>query len=594
MKKIYTSIGICLMPFFVQQLHAQANTQLSNLNAPTKINASLIPNQNNARSLGNSNKGWKDIYMGGILRRGGYTWLGGGVFTGNTFLGERAGNYLIANGDGGNPSNTFIGSSAGFNTTTGGANTFVGTSAGFYNTSGDQNTFLGWDAGTDNTTGGSNTFLGVWAGNRNTTGSYNVMIGKVAGAFNKTGRSNVYIGNLSGYEGGNGSYNTFAGDSSGMKNTSSHNTMMGRMSGASNTSGTGNTFLGSMSAHNNTTGGYNTAIGHYALDDNDGASGNTALGYSTGTVYANGSYNTFVGYNADASAASLTNSSALGSQSTITASNQVRIGNSSVTSIGGYVGWTDLPSDVRFKKNIKENVPGLQFINQLRPVTYNMDVIKLNQFLNAGNRDETSSHEKISGADEALIKMGIEEKEKVVRTGFIAQEVEIAAKKLGYDFSGVDKPQNEHSLYGLRYAEFVVPLVKAVQELSRMNDEKDAVILQQQKQIDVIMVRLEALEKKNGITGASNAKGEGLAFMAQNTPNPFKSTTVINYSVPEMISSAKLNITDVQGRTVKTISLKNRQGNVSLNSGELSAGNYFYELIVDGKKFGSRQMTVIK
>ena len=31
---------------------------------------------------------------------------------------------------------------------------------------------------------------------------------------------------------------------------------------------------------------------------------------------------------------------------------------------------------------------------------------------------------------------------------------------------GVDAPQNEHDLYGLRYAEFVVPLVKAVQELA--------------------------------------------------------------------------------------------------------------------------------
>lgn len=34
----------------------------------------------------------------------------------------------------------------------------------------------------------------------------------------------------------------------------------------------------------------------------------------------------------------------------------------------------------------------------------------------------------------------------------------------GYDFSGVDKPEDANGLYGLRYAEFVVPLVKAVQK----------------------------------------------------------------------------------------------------------------------------------
>ena len=37
---------------------------------------------------------------------------------------------------------------------------------------------------------------------------------------------------------------------------------------------------------------------------------------------------------------------------------------------------------------------------------------------------------------------------------------------MGYDFSGVDAPKNDKDIYGLRYSEFVVPLVKAVQELN--------------------------------------------------------------------------------------------------------------------------------
>jgi hypothetical protein len=49
---------------------------------------------------------------------------------------------------------------------------------------------------------------------------------------------------------------------------------------------------------------------------------------------------------------------------------------------------------------------------------------------------------------------------------FIAQEVEEAARALGYDFSGVDAPKNDNDFYGLRYGTFVVPLVKAVQELA--------------------------------------------------------------------------------------------------------------------------------
>jgi hypothetical protein len=55
------------------------------------------------------------------------------------------------------------------------------------------------------------------------------------------------------------------------------------------------------------------------------------------------------------------------------------------------------------------------------------------------------------------------------QTGFLAQEVEFAAQEAGFDFSGVDAPRNAHDSYGLRYAEFVVPLVKSVQELAAGN-----------------------------------------------------------------------------------------------------------------------------
>jgi len=60
-------------------------------------------------------------------------------------------------------------------------------------------------------------------------------------------------------------------------------------------------------------------------------------------------------------------------------------------------------------------------------------------------------------------------KEGTVQSGFIAQDVEAAAQSIGYEFSGIDAPKNENDLYGIRYAEFVVPLVKAVQELSEEN-----------------------------------------------------------------------------------------------------------------------------
>jgi len=79
-------------------------------------------------------------------------------------------------------------------------------------------------------------------------------------------------------------------------------------------------------------------------------------------------------------------------------------------------------SDARIKNNIKENVPGLSFILQLRPVTYNIDLGKENKIL--GIKDTTKWEGKY-------------DVEKIQYSGFIAQEVEAAAEKVGYEFSGL-------------------------------------------------------------------------------------------------------------------------------------------------------------
>lgn len=69
-------------------------------------------------------------------------------------------------------------------------------------------------------------------------------------------------------------------------------------------------------------------------------------------------------------------------------------------------------------------------------------------------------------------------------TGFVAQEVEKAAKETGYDFSGVQRPSNPNKLYSIRYSEFVVPLVKAVQEQQTQIEELKKMILLQQQEIE--------------------------------------------------------------------------------------------------------------
>lgn len=50
--------------------------------------------------------------------------------------------------------------------------------------------------------------------------------------------------------------------------------------------------------------------------------------------------------------------------------------------------------------------------------------------------------------------------------GFLAQDVEKAAKESGFNFPGIDVPRNDKEVYSLRYVDFIMPMVKAIQELN--------------------------------------------------------------------------------------------------------------------------------
>lgn len=386
-----------------------------------------------------------------------------------------------------NNTNLFAGINAGNSITTGDSNTALGAFALFSSTAGKSNTAIGKDALRSNLIGEFNTAIGVHA-LYTANSHYNTAVGGDA-LFSNTSYNNSAVGYKSLYSNTTGNSNTAMGYYSLYYNTTGGlNTALGCFANMSNTTGSLNVAVGSGSLQDNTTGMYNVAngnvalkgnttgegnvgIGYWTLSQNGAASYNTALGYDAGRGHLHGWNNTFIGARSNGTGTGFFNCIALGADAKTTASNQVRIGNSSTNSIGGYAGWTNI-SDGRYKKNIQEDVKGLDFIMQLRPVTYQLDIAGLRMKL-----DEPGTYSKESKMD-----LAIAEKESMIQSGFVAQEVEAAAIKLGYNFSGVDMPRNENDLYGLRYAEFVVPLVKAVQE--------------QQQLITTLQKKIEILENK--------------------------------------------------------------------------------------------------
>ncbi|MFZ4706608.1 MAG: tail fiber domain-containing protein [Bacteroidales bacterium] len=404
-------------------------------------------------------------------------------------------------------SNTASGYKALYSNTTGAGNTANGYQSLYSNTTAFNNTANGYQTLYSNTTGIYNLANGYQSLYSNTIGNYNIASGFQSLYSNTTGNSNIANGELSLFSNTSGYKNTSIGSRTLYYNTTGYyNTASGYSSLFNNTIGIQNTAIGSYSLDYNTTGNNNTATGFWALFSNTNdlntavgyyASQTTSSGFRNTSIGANsllnntsGSYNTALGCNTGPNSANLSNTTCIGMDATATATDMVRIGNVYVNSIGGQVGWTVL-SDGRFKENIKEDVPGLAFISQLRPVTYNVNREKVNDFTGVNSRKKEQAKDNTAGSStyktEALSE---------TTTGFIAQEVEASAKKIGYDFNGVDAPKNEKDMYGLRYDEFVVPLVKAVQELNALNETQKITNAELKAQNEELLKRIEKLENK--------------------------------------------------------------------------------------------------
>jgi hypothetical protein len=354
------------------------------------------------------------------------------------------------------------------NNTTGTQNTANGYCALYENTTGSQNTANGYSALNKNTTGYANTANGFNALYYNTTGYINTANGFDALYYNTTGKGNTANGYAAIYSNTIGYNNTAIGSSALTYNTEGYdNTANGADALRNNTTGYGNIANGANALKYNTTGYYNTANGADALLVNttgyfNTANGsgalsvnttgieNTAIGSGALIVNTTGNYNTVLGAIADVASGNLSNATAIGYDAKVNASNKVRIGNTDVVVIEGQVNWS-VGSDLRLKDNIEySDKLGLEFVNGLKTATFTYK-----------NDSEKRHHD-----------------------GLIAQDVKETLSRLGLNFSGIVESENDEKILNLSYAEFVIPLINSVKELSRQNQEQQKLIEYQEERIN--------------------------------------------------------------------------------------------------------------
>ena len=406
--------------------------------------------------------------------------------------------------------NTASGNYALYSNTQGNNNTANGSGSLASNTIGMDNTASGYQALYHNETGSNNTANGFRSLHSNTSGDYNIAIGAEALFSNTTRNGLVAVG----YGALHKNAETISDANDGVRNTALgfralynntvgySNTGIGYQALTNNTEGGNNTAVGNAALFFNTSGSINTALGNHALSSNTSGYCNTAMGHNA--LYANttgthntgigcrsllknvtGSRNTAVGYYAGPGEGNdnLFNSGAFGYGAEVSSSNTIRIGDNNITMIYGAVAWGS-PSDKRFKTNVTPNVPGLDFIMKLQPVTFNWDLEAMDALQGKDAADKEDP--KMQKARRA--------KEEKVYTGFVAQEVEKAAEACGYDFSGVHQPDNDKSTYHLSYSKFVVPLVQALQEQQKHIKNLQEKMAEQDKRIESLIDEIEQLK----------------------------------------------------------------------------------------------------
>jgi chaperonin cofactor prefoldin len=432
-----------------------------------------------------------------------------GLVDGTNFLGtgdDAVLNFRVFNQPAGRIDHKLFNAGFGFfsinPSTTGTYNTAIGSYTLRNNSSGIANTAVGAGALTANLSGTANTGIGHDALIANTSGTENTGAGQNALRSNQDGFSNTAIGADALYNSTSGYDNTGLGGSALFYNTTGYsNTAGGALSLRYNTTGYNNTALGNYALQNNTNGFLNTSIGfnagpssgnggiHHSISIGSAAVSNAiysiAIGSDVTVNNSNNGLSVAIG-SLSSVGANVTNSTVIGARGVVNSSNTIVLGDANITSLRCNVQSISSLSDRRVKYNIKENVPGLKFVMRLNPVTYRI------------NKDKVAE---ITGDRNAKL-----QKDEIVHSGFIAQDVEKAAKETNYNFEGVRKEENG-KYYTLGYTLFVVPLVQAVKELSLELEETKDRLNSSEKALSSLSAEVEELKKivkKNIALGADS------------------------------------------------------------------------------------------
>jgi len=250
---------------------------------------------------------------------------------------------------------------------------------------------------------------------------------------------------------------------------------------------------------------------------------------------------------------------------------------SNVWNYGGYYG----PSDKNLKKNIVNFEDAMSIINKLKPKNFEY---RSDGKLASLNLPKGTHYGLIAQDLEQVLPNLVAKGPKVLDDAQHVINPAADLKKGTKQKAAVPDALSKEgvSYEGVNYIELIPLMIKGMQE-------QDEIIKRQQTQIDELKRMLSVT--KEDASAAADLTG---AWLKQNSPNPFRENTTVQFALPASASEAKLLVYDQNGRLVKSVSVGSGQNQVSITKGSLPSGNYVYTLMVNGKKVDSKNMIIAK
>jgi len=196
--------------------------------------------------------------------------------------------------------------------------------------------------------------------------------------------------------------------------------------------------------------------------------------------------------------------------------------------------------------------------------------------------------------------------------GVIAQEMRQVLPNTVVKSSGKFRANDKHSSEFLTFNpnDLIYSGLNAIKELDQENqalknkigelEEKVAKLEEKNEEQEALQERVDELgqlvtQLLKGQNVSSQVLSETFvtgASLSQNTPNPLRESTNIEYVLPEKYTEAVLLIQDLDGRQIAQFDLNEQVGKITFRPKEygVSTGTYVYSLIIDGNNAETKKM----